>query len=329
MIISRTPFRISFFGGGTDYPTWYRDNGGAVLSCTINRYCYITARFLPPFFDKGSRIVWSKIETVDRPEEIEHPVVRATLMDLGIDKGVEIHHQGDLPARSGIGSSSSFTVGVLHALQGLLGRMQTKEQLALSAINIEQTILQENVGIQDQIAASFGGLNRIDISRLGDFSVQPLSLSRETIAQLEAHMLLFYTGVSRQSSVIAGETIKSIPKKTQDMARLREMVDEASHILQNGADMASFGALQHESWERKRGLTAAVSTDEIDETYRLGRENGAYGGKLLGAGGGGFVLFIAPPERHQDIIGALPTLLHVPVAFDFTGSQIVYYSPSS
>ncbi len=329
MIISRTPFRISFFGGGTDYPAWFQENGGAVLSCTINRFCYITARFLPPFFDKGSRIVWSKIETVDHPEEIEHPVVRASLLELGITKGVEIHHQGDLPARSGIGSSSSFTVGVFHALQSLQGCRQNKAQLAAGAINIEQNILKENVGIQDQIAASFGGLNRVDIDRNGGFEVQPRALPAESIGHLESHMLLFYTGLSRQSSVIAGETIKSIPRKKDDMTRLRDMVDEADSILQNGTDMTAFGALLDESWQRKRGLTEAVSTEAIDETYRLGRLHGAYGGKLLGAGGGGFVLFIAPPDRHSDIIRALPTLLHVPISIEFDGSQIIYNSPSS
>lgn len=329
MVISRTPFRVSFFGGGTDYPAWFCREGGAVLSCTINRYCYIMARFLPPFFDKGNRIVWSKIEQVDRIDQIEHPVVRASLELLDIHSGVEIHHQGDLPARSGIGSSSTFTVGLLHALHGLLGRMRSKEALAQEAIHVEQSILQENVGVQDQIAAAFGGLNFIEISTDGNFRVQPLMLTQARAEEFQSRMLLFYTGISRNSSEIAGETIRSIRSKNANLTTIREMVDQSLAILQSNTDLSDLGRLLHESWLLKRSLSKAVATSLVDEVYQRAMRAGADGGKLLGAGGGGFLLFLADPARHGAIRNALSDLLSVPAQFDHGGSQIIYYNTES
>lgn len=329
MIISRTPFRISFFGGGTDYPTWFSEHGGAVLSCTINRYCYITVRVLPPFFEKSTRIVWSKVENVNGADEIEHPVVRAALKELDIARGVEIHHQGDLPARSGIGSSSTFTVGLLHALHALKGRYRSKEQLAREAIRLEQDVLHENVGVQDQIAAAHGGINRIIIDRSGAFQVTPLAMMRERIEELRRHMLLFYTGISRQSSEIAGDTIKNIPGKTNDFAAMHEMVGPAAELLQGDGDLGDFGRLLHEAWMIKRALTDRVASPLIDEAYERARRAGALGGKLLGAGGGGFMMFFARPEDHSKITSALGDLLQVPVDFDFVGSQIIYYVPDA
>ena len=200
MIISRTPFRISFFGGGTDYPAWYRQHGGAVLAATINKYCYLTCRYLPPFFEHRIRVVYSKIENCQRPGEIAHPSARETLLFLKMDRGIEIHHDGDLPGRSGMGSSSSFTVGLLNALHALEGRAVGKKQLATESIHIEQDVLKETVGSQDQVCAAYGGVNRISFLQNGGFTVQPMTLTQERLAELNSHLMLFYTGIKRTAS---------------------------------------------------------------------------------------------------------------------------------
>ncbi len=326
MIISRTPFRVSFFGGGTDYDAWFREHGGAVLSTTINRYSYISCRYLPPFFDYRNRIVWSKIETVSKHDEIIHPVVREVLKMMEL-QGVEIHHDGDLPSRSGLGSSSSFTVGILHGLNAMLGKMMTKEQLARIAINVEQELLKENVGVQDQIAAAYGGLNKIEIHPDGSFNVSPITLRAERLAALEDSLLLFYTGTSRFASEIAGEKIRSIPNKTAELHRMRQMVDEGVEILNNGSDLGDFGRLLDEAWQIKRELSSKVAPKFVDEIYAKARAAGALGGKLLGAGGGGFMLFFVEPERRQEVLTALEHLLVVPIKFDYSGSQIIFNDP--
>lgn len=324
MIISRTPFRISFFGGGTDYPAYYRDHGGACLSMTINKYCYLTCRYLPPFFDYKSRVVWSRTELVHDNADIQHPSVRATLRYLGIDRGMEIHHNGDLPARTGLGSSSSFTVGLLHALYALKGEIKSKMQLAKEAIHIEQVALAENVGVQDQIAAAFGGLNRIEMQTNDEFQVSPLIVSRDRLKAFGDHLMMFYTGVSRSASEIAGEQIKAIPKKSSELRTMYNLVQAGQSILAGNGDLNEFGRLLHETWRMKRALSARISTDLVDEIYAAARREGALGGKLLGAGGGGFVLLFAPPERQEHIRAALKDFLHVPFGFDFSGSQILY-----
>jgi D-glycero-alpha-D-manno-heptose-7-phosphate kinase len=326
LIISRTPFRVSFFGGGTDYDAWFREHGGAVLSTTINRYSYISCRYLPPFFDYRNRIVWSKIETVSKHDEIIHPVVREVLKMMEL-QGVEIHHDGDLPSRSGLGSSSSFTVGILHGLNAMLGKMMTKEQLARIAINVEQELLKENVGVQDQIAAAYGGLNKIEIHPDGSFNVSPITLRAERLAALEDSLLLFYTGTSRFASEIAGEKIRSIPNKTAELHRMRQMVDEGVEILNNGSDLGDFGRLLDEAWQIKRELSSKVAPKFVDEIYAKARAAGALGGKLLGAGGGGFMLFFVEPERRQEVLTALEHLLVVPIKFDYSGSQIIFNDP--
>ena len=326
MIINRTPFRVSFFGGGTDYDAWFREHGGAVLSTTINRYSYISCRYLPPFFDYRNRIVWSKIETVSKHDEIIHPVVREVLKMMEL-QDVEIHHDGDLPSRSGLGSSSSFTVGILHALNAMLGKMMTKEQLARTAINVEQELLKENVGVQDQIAAAYGGLNKIEIHPDGSFNVNPITLRAERLLALEDSLLLFYTGTSRLASEIAVETIRSIPNKTAELHRMRQMVDEGVEILNNGSDLGDFGRLLDEAWQIKRELNSKVAPKFADEIYAKARAAGALGGKLLGAGGGGFMLFFVEPERRQEVLTALEHLLVVPIKFDYSGSQIIFYDP--
>ncbi len=326
MIITRTPYRISFFGGGTDYPVWFRAHGGAVLSTTINRYCYLSCRELPPFFNYRSRVVWSHIECINDHRDILHPVVRCALKELDIRQGVEIHHNGDLPARTGLGSSSSFTVGLLLALNALKGKMVNKYTLAQKAIEIEQEKLQENVGVQDQISAAFGGLNKINIFCDGSFQVNPVTLPQDRINGLRNHLLMFYTGVSRSASAIAADKIKAIPSKQTELTRMFAMVDEALDILDAG-DYRAFGELLHESWMLKRSLAAAVAPEFVDDIYDCARAAGAWGGKILGAGGGGFMIFLAEPERHAAVSKALENLLAVPISFDQRGAEVILYDP--
>ncbi len=327
MIISRTPFRISFFGGGTDYATWLRDHPGAALATTIRRYCHITCRWLPPFFEHSSRIVWSQIELVRDNSEIQHPSVREVLSYLQIRRGIELHHDGDLPARTGLGSSSSFTVGLLHALYGLQGIMPSKMQLARDAIHVEQERLKENVGSQDQVMAAFGGFNRIDFSRNGEIQVSPVLLQRERLLELQDHLMLAYTGISRTASDIAAEQIQATQHKTHELTAMYDMVDEAIRILQSGEELEAFGRLLNEAWHLKRSLTARISTSAIDQLYEAALRHGAIGGKLLGAGGGGFLLLFVHPDRKAEVRESLSDCLQVPVEFESDGSRIIFYEP--
>ena len=295
MIISRAPYRISLFGGGTDYEPWYSKHGGAVLSTTIDKYAYITARYLPPFHAEKSRIVWSKIEAITDNTLIEHPSVRETLKYLGITEGVEIHHTGDLPARSGLGSSSTFTVGLLNALATLQGKKFNKAGLALEAVHLERDVMKENVGIQDQIAAAYGGFNHTQIAQDGSYIVSAVSNSR--LQELESYLLLFFSGVSRTSSIIAAEQTKRTASGDNDavLHKMRSMVDYGLEILNGDDDIREIGKLLDWSWKLKRSLASNISTDFIDDIYERAREAGAMGGKVLGAGGGGFMLFFRHP----------------------------------
>lgn len=325
MIITRTPFRISFFGGGTDYPLWYKKHGGSVLSTTINKYCYISCRYLPPFFDNKYLIRYSNREAVKQISEIQHPSVRECLTFSQIEKGVEMVHTADIPAQSGIASSSAFTVGFLHALHALKGEIVTKRQLGREAIHVEQNMIGENVGSQDQVAVSFGGFNRIDFGGESDFYVTPITIAKDRIDALQEHMLLFFTGFSRNASVIAAEQIKKTPRKTKELSTMQSIVDEAINIFRCNTDIAEFGRLLHESWKLKKSLTSLITTDSINEMYDIAIKNGAIGGKILGAGGGGFLLVFAPPERHAAIKEKIG-LLHVPFEFENLGSQVILYS---
>lgn len=327
MIISRTPYRISFFGGGTDYPAWYREHGGAVLAAAIDKYCFLTCRYLPPFFEHRTRLVYSKIELCRTNDEISHPAVRAVLQSKGIERGLEIHCVADLPARSGIGSSSTFVVGLLHAVAALQGQMPGKRQLALEAIDIEQNALRETVGSQDQVMAAYGGLNRVEFHRDGDISVQPLTIARSRISDLNDHLMLFYTGIVRTASDVARSYVVDIQARRRQMRLMRQFVDEAIEILQGGGDLSSFGELMHEAWQAKRSLSLQVSNSQVDALYATGCESGALGGKLLGAGGGGFLLLFVPPERQPRVREALSRLIHVPFTFDYSGAQIVFCDP--
>jgi D-glycero-alpha-D-manno-heptose-7-phosphate kinase len=325
MIITRTPFRISFFGGGTDYANWYANHGGKILSSTINKYCYINIRYLPPFFDKRSRIVWSQIETVNFPHEIQHPVVRAGLEYLGIEAGVEVHHDGDLPARSGLGSSSAFTVGFLSALYALRGKMVGKEKLAKEAIYLERDYLKEAVGIQDQIAVAHGGLNQISINKDGTFQVQPIIISTERRALLEQHLMLFFSGISRYSSDLAAAQMQAVSSNESVLRRMMEIADMGIDVLTSTDSIDHFGNLLHESWQLKKSLCSLISNDITDHIYDSARKFGAYGGKVLGAGGGGFMLIFAKPENQSAIREALKDFLEVPFNFENSGTQIIFY----
>ena len=327
MIISRAPFRVSFFGGGTDYPAWYREQKGAVLSTAINKYCFITCRYLPPFHDYKYLVRYYRREETQSVQEIQHPAVRECLKYLGFDRGVDIVHYADLPARSGLGSSSTFTVGLLHALYALKHQMPTKRQLAIDAIKVEQERIGEHVGSQDQTAAAFGGFNRIDFGGVGEISVTPMIVNPERMERLRHHIMLFFTGFSRTASDIAKDKITQIPNRKAELLEMLRLVDEAQSVLTSSRDqLDDFGRLLHEQWQIKRGLATKVSSTEIDEIYDIGLKAGALGGKLLGAGGGGFMLFYAAPDVQQNVKKALNRLLYVPVRFDYLGSQIIYYS---
>jgi D-glycero-alpha-D-manno-heptose-7-phosphate kinase len=326
MIITRTPFRISFFGGGTDYPLWYRQNKGAVLTTTIDKYCYISVRHLPPFFEHKHRIVYSLIEAVKEVDEIKHPAVRGILKYLNIDFGLEIHHDGDLPARTGLGSSSSFTVGLLNALYALLGKMKSKEELAKEAIYVEQNVLKENVGCQDQIEVAFGGLNKITFLPDDNFIVEPIILPPGKKEDFEKHLLLYFTGISRYASEVAKEQLENMEKKKYELKILHQMVEDGIKILIGNSDLRDFGKLLDEAWQLKRSLSNKISNPVIDEIYERAKKIGVIGGKLLGAGGGGFMLFFAPPELHQKIKEEIKGLF-VPFKFETQGSQIIFYQP--
>lgn len=325
MIISRTPFRLSFFGGGSDYPEWYLKNGGQVLSTTIDKYCYLTLRYLPPFFEHNIRVVYSKIETVKKFNEIQHPLIRETLRHLNFNQNVEIHHDGDLPARSGMGSSSSFTVGFLNALNALNGKISDKMDLATTAMHIEQNLVGDTVGSQDQTAAAFGGLNKIVFNKNGLIEVKPLTISMDRIRSLNDNLMLFYTGIMRTASNIAKNYIVDMEKKEKCIHKMSEMVDEAVDIISSGQNLDAFGKLMDTNWNAKKSIAQDISNNYIDNYYQRAKAAGAIGGKITGAGGGGFLMFYVPKERQEQVREALCDLIHIPFNFEFNGSQIIFY----
>ena len=332
MVITKTPFRISFFGGGTDYPAWFRNAGGAVISTTIDKYCHISFRYLPPFFANRHRIVWSKIELTDRLASVQHPAIRAILPELGFDdvRGLEIHHQGDLPARSGIGSSSSFVVGLIKAGMILQGNQVSRKELAKKAIWLEQEVMGENVGCQDQIAAAYGGLNHIEFKQDGDFVVEPIPLSLERKRELESSLHLVYTGTDRFATDIAGDVIQKMGQNRQVLRKLRKNVDRAMGILTDNKDLCEFGRLLHESWMEKVQLSPKISNDAICKVYEAGREAGALGGKLLGAGAAGFMLFFVPAPFQAKFLRQMEkNYLLVPFCFENSGSSVQEFDPAS
>jgi D-glycero-alpha-D-manno-heptose-7-phosphate kinase len=331
MIITRTPFRISFFGGGTDFPAWYRTHGGAVLSTTINKYSYVHCRKLPPFFDYKHRVVFfSKQEAFNEIKEIQHPAVRETYNFMKVNEGLVMQHDADLPSHSGLASSSAFTVGLLHALYALQGKIVTKKRLALEAIHIEQEMIKEAVGSQDQVAVAFGGLNRIDFSSNHNIEVTPLTVGETKSQMLQERLMLFFTGFARFATEIEQDKLKNLDSRHKELNSMHSMVDSAVDILNNDGDnLDDFGKLLHETWLIKRSLSTKVSNGYIDDIYKTALNAGSLGGKILGAGGGGFILFYAKPENKEAIKKALSKLLYVPFRFDNLGSQVIYYSEES
>ena len=322
MIITRTPYRCSLFGGGTDYSSWYKEHGGSVLTGTIDKYCYLSARYMPAFLGFKYNACWSKMERVNNLEDIEHSGVRGCLQYMGIDEGFEINHAGDLPARSGLGSSSAFTVGMLNALHALKGEHASKAQLSREAIEVEQVVLKETVGIQDQIQCAHGGFNHIEIHRDGEYTVRPVVISKERKAALEGKLMLFFTGLQRNSSEIADAQVSNIERKEFELKAIQRLVPQAIEAVTNGS-LDDVGKLLNETWFLKRELSDKVSSNVIDGLYNAAREAGAIGGKLLGAGGGGFFLFYVPEDRQTAIREAMNGLLDIPFKFEHGGSQVV------
>jgi D-glycero-alpha-D-manno-heptose-7-phosphate kinase len=322
MIASRTPFRVSLFGGGTDYPAWYNENGGAAIGFSINKYCYIFLRNLPGYFDHQYRIVYSKTEITKSVRDIKHPAVRNILQTSGIGHGLELLHDGEVPARSGLGTSSAFTVGLLNAVHALKGQRVDKATLANEAIHMEQVVIGESVGSQDQLWAAHGGMNRIDFHGPGAWSVRPLSLPTGRAKALIDHLLLVYTGGPRIAASIATHQIVNVSRNGPALRAMHAMVDEADAILRSeSAHLSDIGRMLHEAWRLKRGLAKEVSTPTLEETYETALEAGALGGKVLGAGGGGFMLFFVPPEKRRAVLARLTRHLIVDIDVDWEGSR--------
>ena len=324
MIITRVPFRVSFFGGGTDIPVWFERNGGAVLSTTIDKYCYVTARPLPPFFDHRIRLAYSKIELVSELSEIEHPLIRAALERFG-RTDVEIHYDADLPAWSGLGTSSAFGVGLAGALAAMDGRMMAKKDLAIEAIRLERHVLKEPGGYQDQVAAAYGGLNHVTFHPTGDFDVHPVVLPMERMAVLQRSLLLCYIPKTRKSGDVSPASNYRPEKSDHLLEFIHGSVETALQILSSG-EIRDIGALLHETWERKRQLPGTTNS-MIDEAYEAARDAGATGGKILGAGAGGFMLLFCPEEMQRRVTERLSNLLFVPFRFDRSGMQVIHYEP--
>ena len=327
MIISKTPYRLSLFGGGADYPSWFVSNQTKLISAAMANYCYISVKHLPPYFDYANHVIYSKIESVHTFDEIEHPSVRACLKQLQVPNGISITHDGDLPARSGIGSSSSFTVGLINALQTYLGKPLTTHELALQAIDVEQNIIGESVGVQDQIMAAYGGIKVLELSG-ANIKVRDLRIPDSYVEDLEEHIMLGFSGISRLSEVQAKKQVDSIKegKSVQTLEAMQKLTNEALRIFEHESSSAikDIGLLLQEQWNYKRTLTDSVANSDINSIYDAAIQAGAYGGELMGAGGGGFFMFLAPPDAHQRIKEALKQInVWIPFNFDYEGSKII------
>ena len=324
MIISKTPYRISFFGGGTDYPNWYKKFGGEVISTTIDKYIYITARYLPPFFNHKYRIVYSKVEMVRKVKDIKHIVVRELIKESKIKKGIELHYDGDLPAKSGMGSSSSFIVGCMNVFLSLNKDTNTKKNLAQKSLNFEQNILKEIVGSQDQVAASYGGFNSINFNRDGSFIVKPIKIKKTIQEKLNQRLFLVFTGYQRRAHDFASLYVKDLSiNKISEMKSIQEHVKISKKFLENG-QLNDFGYLLHESWNKKKELSSHISSEFIDDIYSKGIKNGALGGKILGAGGGGFLLFYVDEKKIINFKNSLKNFTIIPFKFENKGSKIIF-----
>lgn len=326
MIITKTPFRMSFFGGGTDIPEFFKEYGGSVISTTFDKYCYVNVRHLPQFFSYTSEFAYSEIERVDDIEKIEHPLIREAMKMLGMHE-LRLSYEADLPARTGLGTSSSFAVGMLSAFYALKGKYVDKRKLADDAIYLERTLCKESGGWQDQIAASFGGFNRIDFGDKG-YDVQKIIISPARKKALNENLMLFFTGFTRLSCEIQKTASETIKQRTAQLKEMLALVDDAQRILtEEKSDLDEFGRLLNVTWNLKRMMSSKVSTDTIDELYKKGLNAGALGGKLLGAGGGGFLLFYVRPEYRQAVKEAMSNLLYIPFEFENAGTRVIYYAP--
>ena len=326
MIITKTPFRMSFFGGGTDMESFFRENDGAVLSTTFDKYCYVNVRHLPRFFDYSTELAYSKTERVTQIESIEHPAIRNAMKMLDMHE-IRLTYEADLPARSGLGTSSSFAVGMLNAFYALKGKYASKKRLADEAIYLERVLCKETGGWQDQIAASYGGLNRINF-RSDDYEVLPVIISPDRKKRLNNNLLMFFTGFTRFSSTVQQVNNLSTKDKTAQLKEMYHLVDDAERVLTDmHADLDDFGRLLDYTWRLKRQIGSAVSTDSIDSLYAKGIAAGALGGKLLGAGGGGFLVFYVQPEKQKAVCKAMKDLMYIPFEFENGGTQVIHYTP--
>lgn len=325
MIITQTPFRMSFFGGGTDFKDYYEKYGGAVISTTFDKYCLVTVRHLPPFFEYKTHLTYSKMEYVSEWNEIQHPAIREAMKMMNMHD-IRLTYESDLPARSGLGTSSSFAVGMINAFYALKGKYADKRKLADDAIYLERVLCNEAGGIQDQIAAAYGGLNRIDFDANG-YYVRPIIISPERKRQLNDNLMLFFTGFSRFSADIQVKTEKALSDKLKELEEMKRLVDDAENVLTSKGDLNEFGHLLDYTWKLKRGISDGVSTDSIDRLYTRAMNAGALGGKLLGAGGGGFLLFYVEKDKQDSVKKALEDLLYVPFEFENMGTRIIHYTP--
>ena len=327
MIITKTPFRMSFFGGGTDMENFFREYGGAVLSTTFDKYCYVTVRHLPRFFDYTTELAYSKMERVKDVEEINHPAVRNAMKMLDMHE-IRLTYEADLPARSGLGTSSSFAVGMLNAFYCLKGKYADKKKLADEAIYLERELCQEAGGWQDQIAASFGGMNRIEFNKDGTYDVRAIIIHPERKQQLNNNLLMFFTGFTRFSSDMQKANATGYAEKIKQLQQMYSLVDDAEKVLEaKHSDLDDFGRLLDTTWRLKRQTGGAITTNSIDALYEKGIAAGALGGKLLGAGGGGFLVFYVQPEKKEAVMEAMKDLLYVPFRFEDGGTQVVHYTP--
>lgn len=327
MIITKTPFRMSFFGGGTDMKDYFRENGGAVLSTTFDKYCYVNVRHLPRFFDYSTELSYSKTERVTNVEDIQHPAIRNAMKMLDMYE-IRLTYEADLPARSGLGTSSSFAVGMLNAFYALKGKYADKKKLADEAIYLERELCQEAGGWQDQIAASYGGFNRINFGPNG-YEVLPVIISPERKKQLNDNLMMFFTGFTRFSSEVQkANNVSGTEDKRAKLKKMYELVDEAEAVLTDkGRDLDDFGRLLDTTWRLKKGTGSSISTNSIDGLYEKGIAAGALGGKLLGAGGGGFLVFYVQPEKQEMIREAMKDLMYIPFKFEDSGTRVIHYSP--
>ncbi len=329
MIITKTPFRMSFFGGGTDMESFFREYGGAVLSTTFDKYCYVTVRHLPRFFDYSTELAYSKMERVSNIDDINHPAVRNAMKMLDMHE-IRLTYEADLPARSGLGTSSSFAVGMLNAFHCLKGKYADKKKLADQAIYLERELCQEAGGWQDQIAAAFGGMNSIDFNKDGTYDVKPIIIHPDRKKQLNDNLLMFFTGFTRFSSDLQKANATGYAEKIKQLQEMLSLVDDAESILEDKhSDLDDFGRLLDKTWRLKRQTGGAITTNSIDELYEKGISAGALGGKLLGAGGGGFLVFYVTPDKRDSVMNAMNDLLYVPFRFEDGGTRVVHYSPES